>query len=168
MSIGRITGHTVNAQLDITTTNPTVTMRQQQAQVQIHTELPRVIIDQTECFNTSGLKRNGVLARDIAAKGYQAVLNYISTTANDGDRMADFYKGGNPFIAIAQRNAYPEHTFDVVSMPSARPEIKVTGSIDISFKPKELGVHNGVKIDVRLGSLDAAYIPGKVYIDFKV
>jgi len=168
MSLGNISIHTTNAQLQMQTTKPVVEMQQNHAKIQIQTELPKVIIDQTECFNTSGLKNNKAFSLEISSKGYQQAMEYIATTSQDSDRLAAIEYGGNPIVDIALRKANPVNEFGLVTMPSARPKIEVTGSLNINFQPEMLGIHNGVNFDVRLGSLDVNYVPGKIEIDYQV
>lgn len=169
MPIGSISIHTVNARLEMQTTKPELNMRQQHAQIQIETTQPRLIIDQTECFNSAGRKTNSALAEEIASRGRQNALEYIETTASDGDTLAAFEKGGDPLIDFAERNAYPESDFNVVAMPAVRPKIEaVEGTLKIRSTPEELGPLNGVKFDVRLGSLEVRYIPGSITVDYKV
>lgn len=172
MSIGSINIHSVNARLERHTTLPSVNMSQQQAQVHIESELPRVVIDQTECFNTSGLKNNTALIETAASEGRQNILQYTETIVNDGKTFAAIENGvetGKIVADIATRNSFQEHYFNVVSMPTARPRIDVVGgSLNISFSPKDLGNLNGVQFDVRLGSLETRYVPGGVTVDYRV
>lgn len=168
MNVSSLSIHTENAQLNTQTTKPVLNMKQQHAQIRIQTELPMIIIDQTECFNTSGLKNNEALSLELSQRGYEQAMKYIAETAQDGDRFAQITKGGNPFVEIAMRKAYPEHEFGLVTMPTARPKIDVKGSLSISFTPEDLGMYNGVTFDIRLGTLDAVYVPGRVQIDYKV
>jgi hypothetical protein len=168
MAIGSISIHTDNASVEMQTTKPELNMSQNHVKVQIKSELPRVIIDQTECFNTSGLKNNTALSLEISSEGYQHYLEYVQTTAEDGAALAAIERGGNPIKEIAVKNAYTEHTFGIVSMPSAGPRIDVTGDLKINFSPDILGTSNGVNFNVRLGTLDTRYIPGRVSIDFRV
>lgn len=168
LTIGRLSIQTYNAKLEMQTTKPQVNMQQQHAQIQIESELPKVLIDQYECFASAGLKNNIDFISEAADRGRQQVLEFIGSTAEDGDSLAAIELGGDPIIDIAVRKASPEHEFGMVTMPSARPKFEVTGSLKIEFQPKELGIHNGVNFDVRLGSLEVTYTPGKVVIDYRV
>lgn len=168
MAIGSISIRTDYARIEMQTTKPELNMTQNDVKVQIKSELPRVIIDQTECFNTSGIKNNTALSLEISSEGYQHYLEYVQTTAEDGAALAAIERGGNTIKDIAVKNAYTEHVFNIVSMPSARPKIEVTGDLQIKFSPENLGTTNGVSYNVRLGTLEARYIPGRVSIDFLV
>lgn len=169
MAIGHISIHSVNAKLDIQSTRAELDMKQQQAQVQIDTKLPRVIIDQTECFNTSGLKNNTALIDTAANEAKQNALQYIETTVGDGHTFAAIENPGTTGEIVAQiatRNMFQEHEFGLVSMPSARPRIEVTGSINIDFLPRDLGTLNGVTNYVNLGKIYTQYTPANVTINY--
>lgn len=172
MSIAKINIHSVNARIEIQSTRPLLNMKQQHARIQIETELPKITIDQTECFNSAGLKTNTALLEDAASRARQISLEYIETTASDGRMFAALENPGDArdvVAEIATRNLFLEHEFDVVAMPSARPDIRLQrGSLKVSSIPNDLGTMNGVQFDVRLGSLETRFIPGSLSIDLKV
>jgi len=132
--------------------------------VNIHTELPKVEIDQYECFATSGLKNALDLAIEGSQLGRQQALEYIGKVAADGDTFAAIEEGGTPIADIAVRDAYPEREFGIVAMPSARPKIDVKGGIQFQPEYDPKGYINGVKVSVVPGKLIADYILGDVKI----
>jgi len=132
--------------------------------VNIHTELPKVEIDQYECFATSGLKNYLDLAREGAQLGHQQALEYIGKLAADGDTFAAIEQGGSPIAEIAERDAYPERVFGIVAMPSARPQISVRGGVQLQPEYDPIGFRNGIKIRFVPGEFIADYIPGNVNI----
>jgi len=172
MSIGQISIHSVSAKLDIESTRPTIDMKQQHAQIQIESELPRVTIDQSECFNTAGLKNNTAFTEASVSQAKQNVLQYIGTTVSDGQMFAaieNHSDSGEIVAQIAIRNMLQEKEFNVASMPTARPNIGVTGgSLKIDFTPRDLGALNGVEYYANLGRLESHYTPGNITIDLKL
>ncbi|HHV99309.1 MAG TPA: hypothetical protein GXX36_07020 [Clostridiaceae bacterium] len=132
--------------------------------VNIHAELPKVEIDQYECFATSGLKNFLDLAREGAQLGYRQAFEYIGKVAVDGDTFAAIEQGGSPIADIAERDAHPEHEFGIVAMPGARPKISVRGGIQFQPEYDPIGFRWGVKINVVPGKFIADYIPANVNI----
>lgn len=99
-----------------------------------HMQLPRIEIDQYECFATSGLKGSFDLAKEGAQLGYKQSMEYIAKTAQDGNRLAAIEKGGTPIQDIAKRDAWPVHEFGLGFMPKARPKITVKGSVIDTYR----------------------------------
>lgn len=131
--------------------------RQKHAKINIDTELPRIEIDQYECFASAGLKGTSDLAREAAQRGYQQAIEYIGKVAADGDMLAAIENGGNPIADIAARDAYPQHEFNVDFIPKARPKITVRGGIKFDPERNAEGANNGV---------DGTFIPGYLNIKF--
>jgi len=138
--------------------------RQKHAKVNIHTEKPRIEIDQYECFASAGLKKPIDLSREAAQIAYQHALEYIGKLASDGDRLAAVELGGTPIADIAERDAYPVHEFNVDFIPKARPKITVRGSVQIDPERNSEGVHNGVEGRFIPGDLRINYTPSKVRV----
>lgn len=133
-------------------------LHQKHTRINISTEKPRVLIDQSKCFAETGLKSSRELSREAAQRGYRQAMKFISQTAQDGYALAAIEKGGNPTADIAVRRAYPQKQFGLDFIPKSRPEIKVTGSIDIQWDRSGEGVNSGVK---------GSYTPGYVRLDFE-
>ncbi|MGI6668036.1 MAG: DUF6470 family protein [Acetivibrionales bacterium] len=103
-------------------------------ELDIHTEMPRVIIDLDECFDTIGLMDPVDLTRKAAQQGMRQALTYAGKVAGDGDSMAALENPVDPVPEIVLRDAYPEHEFVLDFIPKARPKITVTGGVRISTK----------------------------------
>jgi hypothetical protein len=138
--------------------------RQKHAKVNIHTELPRVEIDQYECFASAGLKNDLDRAKEIAQRTYQQVLEFIGKTAEDGKSLASIEKGGNPIVEIAQRDAWPTHEFGLDFIPKAAPKITVTGELRYDPERNSEGVNNGIEGDFIPGSLSINFMPAIVNV----
>ncbi len=150
--------HHASGKWNIESQKATLHFRTKQAKVNLDTELPMVIIDQYECFATAGLKNNYDLTRSMAQKAYQQLIEYIGKTASDGNTLAAIENGGNPIKAIAVRDAYPEHTFGIDSIPKARPKISFTGGVNIEWEDARHGARIGI---------EGQYNPGYIMIDYK-
>jgi len=138
--------------------NATLHFRTKHAKVKLDNDLPRVIIDQYECFATAGLKNNRDLTKSISQKTYQQVLEYIGKTASDGNALAAIENGGNPIRDIAVRDSYDVHTFGIDFIPKARPKISVTGGVGIEWED----TGNGARIGI-----EGKYYPGFINIDYR-
>lgn len=105
------------------------------SQIQINRKLPKVYIDQSQCFSESGLKGPIELTREEAKIGYKAALEGISRRVGEGDRMASIENNRPAAIPeIAFQNSFDVKEFTFVSMPRSRPKIEVDGYLEIQWK----------------------------------
>lgn len=139
-------------------------LHQKQAKVNIKTELPKVLIDQYECFAEAGLKNSADLSKEQSELAYQQVMEFIEKTAEDGDQLAKIELGGTPIADIAERDAFPEKEFGLAFIPSTGPKFDVTGSLDIEAVRNWEGVNNGVEINYQPAQLDTNYTPSVLRI----
>ena len=166
----------VDAKLYIETTGSMLSVHSQQARlnlshkeakIDLHTELPRVEIDQYECFATSGLMSPVDLTRSEAQRAMQQVIEYTSKVSGDGDSMAAIENPNSPLPAIVERDAFPVHEFGLDYMPKARPRITVTGGVQVMPQRNAEGVNNGVEGNITPGNFSIDYTPGKVKISMQ-
>lgn len=155
------------ARLDINTQPSQLEIRQKHARLNIQTELPKVHIDQYECFAEAGLKNVADQTRESAQLAYRQAMDYIAKTAQEGDQLAAVENGGNAIIDISERNAYPVHEFNIDCIPKSRPKIEVTGSLKIEAEPNGEGIRNGVEFSVSEGRVNFDFTPSKVKIYMK-
>ncbi|MGE5613335.1 MAG: DUF6470 family protein [Bacillota bacterium] len=160
----------VPTKLHVETTRPQLTIESRRARLEfsredvkidIHTEMPRVIIDSDECFDTMGLMDPIDLTRKAAQQGMQQALAYIGKVAEDGDSIAALENPVDPMPDIALRDAYPEHEFVLDFIPKARPKATVTGGVRISSSGGAQGRVMGVYTP---GGVSIRYTPAKVKI----
>jgi hypothetical protein len=154
---------TTPSNLAIETRSAKLELTHKEASVEIHTELPRVEVDQYECFATSGLMSANDLTREAAQMALQQALAYISKVAGDGDSMAAIESKTNPIPSIVERDAFPEKEFGMDVMPKARPQITVTGGIRIQSPGSSEGNY-GVQGRYTPGSINMNYTPANVNI----
>jgi len=156
---------TTKSYMDIRSSHAKLFLLHEQEKLDIHTELPRVVIDQYECFATSGLMGPVNLTREAAQRAMQQALAYTSKVAADGDAMAAIENKQNPLPEIAWRDGYTLHEFEIDYIPKARPKITVVGG-DIKITPRynASGAANGVKGEIVPGDIKINYIPARVKI----
>ena len=149
----------VPGRLEIRTRNAVLELHQEQAKVNIQTELPKIEIDQREAFADIGLKSYRDLAKEMVQMAYQNVMQYIAKTASDGDRLAAIELGGNPLADIAERDAFPEKEFGYDYIPKTRPKISLQeGKVHIDVEPR------GVEANYIPGDVEFNFIPTKINI----
>lgn len=148
--------------LEIRSEKARLELYRRHAKVNIHTELPKVIIDQYECFATAGLKGNLDRTREISQRAYQHVIEYIGKTAEDGRELSAIENGGNPIASIVRRDAWPTHEFGLDFIPKARPKIEVIGDVEIDPERNPEGTSIGVEGNYFPGSLDFNYTPAEI------
>jgi len=159
----RLNIETTPSRLSIQTSNARLELKHKEAKIEIRTELPRVIIDQYECFASMGLMDPVDLTRQEAKRAMQQALTYASKVSGDGDSMAAI-ENPDPLPDIVERDAYPEHEFGIDYIPKVRPKITVTGGVQIHAQPDAEGVNNGVQGTFVPADISFSYTPAQVKI----
>ncbi|NJD01020.1 MAG: hypothetical protein FIA99_00100 [Ruminiclostridium sp.] len=156
----------IPSRLSIETNSAKLELHQKHAKVNIETELPRILIDQYECFASAGLKNNYDFISEISQIARQDVLEFIGKTAEDGKLLAAIEKGSNPIAYIAKRDASPEKVFILGFIPKASPRFDVTGgSIKIDPERNSEGANNGVEGNYIPGDISIKFSPAKININ---
>ncbi|HYE83655.1 MAG TPA: DUF6470 family protein [Clostridia bacterium] len=169
----------VNGEIGINTTNPKQYIAQPSAElmidtespkIEIHTEPVKVLIDQGQCFNESGLMDNGTLAEDVAQRGRQAAIEGIGRRVFEGNFMASVESGGKAIPNISFNNSFDNKEFNMVTMPGSRPKIEVVGgTVDIRIDEGKVSTNaetNPPIIDVVLGDVEI-FLKQEPSISFK-
>ncbi len=160
----RISIETVDCKIERKSMMARLELKQKPPVVNIKTELPRVLIDQYECFAEEGLKNNYDLLKEQSDNAYRHVMEYIARVSQDGDAMAKIGNKANIMIDIAQRNSVTTHEFGMVTVPMSRPKIDAVGGT-VEFDPEpinDIGMRNGVTGTYIPAQADFNYTPGKV------
>ncbi len=147
-----------NASLNRQSREAKIGIKTEQAQIQIDSTMPKVNIDQSQCFSESGLKSMAELTADYASKGIGKMYQGVARIVAQGNQLAQI--GSNPIPEQAKYNAYGqfEHSFGIVTMPRSRPDvILIKGQLDI-------GVTGDVNLNYQPGAMDAQYNAGKVEV----
>lgn len=124
------------ARMTLKQPKPVLSIESPAAEMDIDTQLPKVHIDQSRCFAESGLKSPFELTREMALDGMEAALLGIGRIAREGDRMMAIENGENVIADIAWQSLFSEGELTTVTMPVSRPEITVSGGVQIHFKPR--------------------------------
>ncbi len=152
ISYARIGIRTQNAQLNMQTQNARLEITSEKPLVKMTSSKPQLIIDQRECFASSGLKSYSELTQEAANRGRQQALEFIGKEASDGNLLAAIERGGNPLAQIAKRDAYPQKQFGMVSMPSAPPKIDyIPGELKIEPPIPKMPIHPGYSAEYYRG-----------------
>lgn len=149
---------TIPASFKHQTQNAKLELSYRKLQLNQRTELPKVLIDQSQCFSESGIKSSSEFWSEAAQLGKQQAMEYIAKAVDEGNFMADIYGGSpNAIAQISANNFIEMREFGMVTMPRSRPKIEVTGSLTLEPNVNGLGVLNGV---------DGTYTPGRVNFEF--
>ncbi len=137
-----------------------VKLQQDPPSMKIERKLPKLSIDQTQCFNESGLKTPLLLAKDFYAESVQKGLNNIARTVNDSKKFLHIEDGGNPSKEIAVELNTPDYKgMTMVAMPKSRPKVRFEpSSIDIKWVTPE------VQAQWQRQNAEVEYVPYKVKV----
>ncbi len=155
---------TTPGKLDIRQPKADVNMHTEHPKVEIKNDLPKVKIDQYQCFAEAGLKNFSDLNKEGAQLARQAAMEGIARRVRQGNELAAIETKTDPIPSQAEENAFElfnkEFNFDLV--PKSRPKIElIRGKADITL-------HRGkVEMDVRVNKPIINYTRGKVEIYLK-
>lgn len=144
----------INGQIGIKTTDAVLSIRQPKGELEMTTKktdlnlkinLPKVKIDQSQCFSEAGLKDVFELTAEAAQRGMQNAQETIGKIAADGDRMANFQTKEDVIAALDWEKAFPGPVdYNIGFIPRSRPKIEVEGGV--AFNPQLGGVEFKAKI----------------------
>ena len=159
----------VKAQIYVKTTNAKITiesppayyeMNTKQAKILIQKEPLQIRIDQSQCFNESGLMNNEAQREDNKNRGDQAVLEGIARMVSEGNQMAMIENGVNMISEIAYNGTFDIREYDLGTMPKSKPQIDFTGGeLDIKVDDGYVQINtkpNMPRIDYEAGSVETA------------
>ena len=160
---------TVKAQIYVKTTNAKVTIESPPVDFEMHTKQAKILIekeplqlriDQSQCFNESGLMNNEAQREDNKNKGDQAVLDGIVRMVSEGNQMAMIENGGNMISDIAYNGTFDIREFDMGIMPRSKPQIDfIGGELDIKVDDGYIQINskpNMPRIDYEAGSVETS------------
>ncbi len=118
------------------------------SKLEMKSEQIKVMIDQSQCFEESGLKSIASLISENASIGKQKIQETIGRIVSQGNQMADIASGADPLPDQAIENAFDQFVYDwnIDFIPKSRPEFKVTGgNVDINYVPAKVNNNTQVK-----------------------
>lgn len=151
---------TTNAQANLHNAQPVVEMETTPGELNMKVDLPKVEIDQRQCFSESGLKGVLELSSDNVKEAVQLMYASVGRIAEQGNQLTNFHEG-NAIAEQAYYNAYDQfdNEFNMVTMPMSRPQITVKeGKVNLSPTQARL------KFTPKLTKPELDYKPGKVDI----
>ncbi len=140
------------AKIGIQTTRPFLEMRQPQGELQIKQqrmkmvvdrELPRVLINQSACFEECGIKSPAVTVAETAELARQNALEYTAIMAAEGDRLGQIENGAGDMIGELSLERMEEENsaeWNIAFIPQSRPQYEVTGHLKIDWQVVEGGM----------------------------
>lgn len=169
----------INALIGIDTTSSKLILSQppadfeiekKEARVRIHAEQVRVVIDQRQCFNESGLMDFLTLTEDAKQRGKQAVLEGIGRLVAEGNQMAAIENKQDAIVLISESNSVQMQEYNIEAMPKSRPKVDfVGGTVDIKVEEGYVSVNvkpNKPQIDVEPGRVEV-FLRQKPHISFE-
>lgn len=149
------------ARLSWKSEQPVVELESQNVELNIQSTLPKIKIDQSQCFSESGLKSINELNAENAQRAVSDMYQSIGRIVEQGNELTNFYSGGNVIADQGYNNAYTQFDkdFNMVTMPKSRPKITLEpGEVKMDpTTPKVIATP-------RLSKIDFQYQPGKVDI----
>ncbi|WP_077369562.1 DUF6470 family protein [Anaerosalibacter sp. Marseille-P3206] len=103
--------------------------------VQIDRQLPRVTIDQYQCFAEAGLKNAKDFTADSVSYAYSKAAEGIDTIVSEGNAMGAIETGNfNIITDTAFDSGLGQKEFNVDIIPKSRPKIEVEGHLNIEYE----------------------------------
>lgn len=112
----------------------TLNMSVSQAKVRVEATLPKVTIDQSQCFSEAGRKGNADFAAEMVSYAKSAMLGSIGRIAEQGNQMADIPNAAEAIQDQGYYNAFEQFDkeFNMGTIPTSRPKINIIeGNLDI-------------------------------------
>lgn len=122
------------ARLEVQNPGYTLDMSVTQAKLKVESTLPKISIDQSQCFAEAGLKGNADLAAEMVNLSRSAMISSIGRIVDQGNEMANLPNAVNAISDQAYYNAFEQFDkeFNMDTIPKSRPKIEVTlGQLDI-------------------------------------
>lgn len=158
---GQIGIQTSPGQVQIESPKQTLEMSVSQAHVKVEATLPKITIDQSQCFSESGLKGIVDFMSEAVSFAKSQMLQSMGRIAEQGNQLTDIHLSTTAIQDQGVYNAYDQFIYDynMETMPKSRPTINVReGTLDISVQEGE--IRNNTKVQ----RANISYRPGSVQI----
>lgn len=127
--------------------------------VYIDRELPKVIVDQYECFAEAGLKNNTDLSREFVEYARSQFLAGVDKIVSEGNRMARIENRMPDAIPeIAFDNAMENKDWNIDIIPKSRPKIDVKGHLNLEWEMGKLNFYKESVLNYKKGNELGSYI----------
>ncbi len=155
LGVNRTSGH-----MEMKRPENQLNMSVSQAKVSVESTLPKVTIDQSQCFSEAGRKGNVDLTAEMVSLSKSAMLSSIGRIVDQGNQQADILNGHNAIQDQAYYNAFEQfdREFNYGTIPRSRPKIDVIeGQLDIKVTKGQVTnntVPEKVTLQYKKGSLE--------------
>lgn len=140
-NLGRLSVRSERAVLEADVDQTELKMNRTDLAVKMDVELPRVEIDQTGSFASSGLKKPIPQYQEFIDKCKQEGISAIGRIAGEGREFLEIQRSDSVIQEQSRRIGQEYLSLTVVAMPSVRPEINaVPGSIEFDVQLGDAGV----------------------------
>jgi hypothetical protein len=109
--------------------------------LEIETQQPKILIDQSQSFSEAGLKGLKSFMNEASSYGLQIVSQGIARIVDQGNAYIEIQSGYNPFPDQAINNAYDmfDKEFNYGAIPQSRPTITLNrGQVAFNFRQGEI------------------------------
>jgi hypothetical protein len=159
---GKLGIDTTNTKMYITQPKADFEIEKKDAKLQIRTDQLKVIIDQQECFNETGLMDYMTLTEQNANIGKQGVAEGIDRIVAEGNILAAVENKIDAVAQISLNNMEPRLDYNFGLTPKSRPRISYTGgTVDIQVEDGYVKVHskpNKPIIEVENGKVEISLL----------
>ena len=127
--------------------------------VHIEREMPRVIIDQYECFAEAGLKGSADFMKEYAELGKQVVLETIGKIAQEGDAMAQIENGKDMIAELAFEKMFDDEKELIIDcIPKSRPKVDVAGDLRLEWEMGSVEIQKKRVLAYKVGDAVSRYL----------
>ena len=121
--------------------------------VYIDRQLPKVTIDQYECFAEAGLKNNTDFAKECVEYTNSLLSVGIDRIVSEGNRMASIEKRMPDAIPeIAFDNTFDNKDWNIDIMPKSMPKIDVEGYLNLEWEMGKLNFYKESVLNYKKGN----------------
>ncbi len=109
--------------------------------LEIETQQPKILIDQSQSFSEAGLKGLKSFMNDAASYGQQIVSQGIARIVDQGNAFIEIQSSYDPIPDQALNNAYDifDKEFNYGAIPQSRPSITLDrGQVNFNFRPGDV------------------------------
>lgn len=131
--------------------------------VYIDRKLPKVTIDQYECFAEAGLKNNADFSKEYVEYSKSKASEAIEQIVYEGDRMAMIENRMPDAIPeIAFENSIKEKDWNMNMIPESRPKIDIDGYLNLEWEMGKLNFYKESVLNYKMGNETGKFLNRKL------
>ncbi len=133
---------TTRAAIQVQSNRPQLQIESKPARFKANTNQPRIKIDQTKAFASSGNAPILELSKQNASKAVSLSLEGIGRMVDEGNYIGDIGIEGNRVATIAGQSGSFEYEVNGVAMPAVGPEFSFTPEYaNLEWEPYQLSIN---------------------------